>query len=340
MAAHFSALLGTLCINAAATLLAGCAVTSHETTPAKLGAPSTLSALEAVIDAPGPIEVETVIGADWHVPLSGMINLDSPAAKAARLEDREEPIHVFFHSLRHPTHGLFMIDSGVEQALARDRENAAIGGLVASVAGLDELVVRRDTKSWLAQQPQPLAGVLLTHLHLDHIMGLPDVAHGTPIYTGPGEADASAFQNLFVQGTTNQELEGHAPLNQWQFARSDSTSGIAGVLDVFGDGSLWALLLPGHTDGSTAYIARSPEGPVLFTGDVCHTAWGWRNAVEPGTFSHDVAASRQSLLALIALARRHPTLAVRLGHQLLDAAEASRGTGSMSGTILVENSSH
>jgi N-acyl homoserine lactone hydrolase len=322
MAAHFSALLGTLCINAAATLLAGCAVTRHETTPAKLGTPSSLAQLEAVIDVPGPIEVETVISADWHVPLSGMINLDSPAARAAKLEDREEPIHVFLHALHHPTRGSFMIDSGVEHALAHDRENAAIGGLVASVAGLDELVVKLDTKSWLARQEQPLAGVLLTHLHLDHIMGLPDVPRGTPIYTGPGEAEASAFQNLFVQGTTNQELEGHAPLSEWQFMRSETADGIAGVLDVFGDGSLWAVLLPGHTDGSTAYIARSPEGPVLFTGDVCHTAWGWRNAVEPGTFSHDLAASRQSLLALIELARRHPTLDVRLGHQTLDAGEA------------------
>jgi N-acyl homoserine lactone hydrolase len=321
MAAPFSSLIGSLCITAAAALLAGCAVTSHETTPAKLGTPSTLSALEAVIDEPGPIEVQTVIGADWHVPLSGMINLESPAAKAAGLEDREEPIHVFLHALRHPTQGLFMIDSGAESALAHDRENAAVGGLVASVAGLDELVVKLDTKSWLARQEQPLAGVLLTHLHLDHVMGLPDVPRGTPIYTGPGEASARAFQNVFVQGTTNQELEGHSPLNEWQFAKSEPTSGIRGVLDVFGDGSLWALWLPGHTDGSTAYIARSPRGPVLFTGDVCHTAWGWRNAVEPGAFSHDRAASRQSLLALLELARRHPALDVRLGHQALDANE-------------------
>lgn len=317
MAAHFSALRGTLCITVAATLLAGCAVTSHETTASKLGTARSLAELEASLDEPGPIETETLIGASWQVPLSGMINLDSPAAKAAKLEDRPEPIHVFLHAIRHPTRGLYLIDSGVESALAHDRENAAIGGLIASVAGVDELVVKLDTKSWLAQQDRPLSGVLLTHLHLDHVMGLPDVPRGTPLYTGPGEASTSAFQNLFVQGTTNQELEGHTALNEWQFAEREPASAIAGVLDVFGDGTLWALLLPGHTEGSTAYIARSPSGPVLFTGDVCHTAWGWQNAVEPGTFSHDLTASRQSLLALIELARRHPTLDIRPGHQLL-----------------------
>ena len=312
---HPSAHLCSLGWLGAVALLAGCAMTSHETTPSKLGTVRSLAELEAVLDVPGPIEVETVIGADWQVPLSGMINLDSAEAKAAKLTDHQEPIHVFLHALRHPSRGLYIVDSGVESALAHDRDHAAIGGLVASVAGLDELVVKVDTRSWLERQGEPLRGVLLTHLHLDHVLGLPDVPRGTPIYTGPGEADASSFQNLFVQGTTDQELEGHAPLREWQFAGSQSEGGILGVLDVFGDRTLWALWLPGHTAGSTAYLVRSPEGPVLFTGDVCHTAWGWRNAVEPGTFSHDLPRSRQSLLALIDLARRHPQLDVRLGHQ-------------------------
>lgn len=324
MAARALVLPGFFYIPAAAALLAGCAVTSHDTTPAALGRPSSLAALEAVLDEPGPIEIETVISADWQVPLAGLLNLDNPAATAAGLEDRDEPIHVFLHALRHPTQGLYIIDSGVEHALAHDRDDAAIGGLVANVAGIDELVVKVDTKRWLEQQEQPPSGVLLTHLHLDHVMGLPDVPRGTPIYTGPGEADARSFQNLFVQSTTNQELEGHVPLREWQFARTEADGGIVGVLDVFGDATLWALWLPGHTDGSTAYLARSPSGPVLFTGDVCHTGWGWHNAVEPGTFSHDLPRSRQSLLALLELARRHPTLNVRLGHQTLEPARPAQ----------------
>jgi N-acyl homoserine lactone hydrolase len=312
-------LLNPLRYLTATALLAGCAVTSHDTLPAQLGVSRSLAQLEALIDQPGPIEVETVVAADWQVPLSGMVNLDSPAARRAGLEDRAEPIQIFLHALRHPTRGLFIIDSGVESALAHDRENAAVVGLVASVAQLDTLKVRVDTRSWLARQHEPLAGVLLTHLHLDHVLGLPDVPHGTPIYTGAGEAQATSFENLFVQGTTNEELRGHAPLREWQFphasAAAPAIDGFAGVLDVFGDGTLWALSVPGHTPGSTAYLARSTRGPVLFTGDACHTTWGWQHAVEPGTFSSDQPRSRQSLHALLELAERHPSLDVRLGHQ-------------------------
>lgn len=310
---------------AGALLLAGCAVTSHATRTAPLGAPSSLAALEALVDQPGPIQIETVTVADWQVPLSGLLNLDDPSARAAGLEDRDEPIHIFLHSLRHPTRGAFVVDSGVEEALAGDRERAAVRGLVASVAGLDALKVRLDTRSWLERQPAPLSGVLLTHLHLDHVMGLPDIPAGTPIYTGPGEAQATSFENLFVQGTTDRELAGHAPLSEWPFrpAREGAAEGITAVLDVFGDGTLWALHVPGHTPGSTAYLARSPRGPVLFTGDACHTAWGWEHGVEPGTFSSDRERSRSSLIALRALVQRHPHIDVRLGHQTRPPAPAA-----------------
>jgi glyoxylase-like metal-dependent hydrolase (beta-lactamase superfamily II) len=306
-------------ICAAGLLLAGCAVTSHQTQVAQLGVPSSLAALEAVIDQPGPITVQTVTAAEWHVPLSGLINLDDPIARAAGLEERDEPVQIFLHSLRHPSQGMYLVDSGVQADIHGD--GSAIGGLVASVAGIDELKVELDTRAWLKRQAAPLRGVLLTHLHLDHVMGLPDIPPGTPLYAGPGEAQASSFENLFVQGTTDRELEGHAALSEWPFPLiANDERGIAAVLDVFGDGTLWALHVPGHTPGSTAYVARSADGPVLFTGDACHTAWGWQNGVEPGSFSSDQPRSRQSLLALRALVQRHPGMAVRLGHQRLQPA--------------------
>ena len=316
----------------AVTLMGGCAVTSHGVQPATLGVPGSLQAVEAVLDQPGPIEVETVVAATWQVPLSGMLNFDDPRVQAAGLQDHDEPIQIFLHALRHPTRGTFLIDSGVQAALVNDREHAAIRGLVASVARLDRLHVQLDTRSWLQRQGTPLAGVFLTHLHLDHVLGLPDVPAATPIYAGPGEAQASSFENLFVQGTTDRELAGHLPLEEWQFAARttpESSAGIRAVLDVFGDGTLWALHVPGHTPGSTAYLARSPRGPVLFTGDACHTAWGWQHGVEPGTFSSDRARSRASLLALRDLVQRHPNIDVRLGHQSLRAGPPAAATAAI-----------
>jgi glyoxylase-like metal-dependent hydrolase (beta-lactamase superfamily II) len=294
----------------------------HPVAAASLGAPRSSLAFEAVLDEPGPVRVETVRSARWEVPRSGLINLEHPASKAAGLKDGPEPIEVYFHALRHPTRGLFIVDSGVERALFGDPEHAVVSGLPRRLSGVDSMRVEIDLASWLARQEQPLAGVLLTHLHLDHVLGIPDVPFGTPIFSGPGEASARGFMNLFTQAITDRALAGQAPLLEWQF-HPDAAGRFAGVLDIFGDGSVWALHVPGHTPGSTAYIARTPSGPVAIVGDACHTRFGWEHGVEPGTFSADKAESAASLGALEALAARHPALDIRLGHQSRDPQTAS-----------------
>jgi glyoxylase-like metal-dependent hydrolase (beta-lactamase superfamily II) len=176
------------------------------------------------------------------------------------------------------------------------------------------MVVRTSTREFLAREAEAPAGVFLTHLHLDHVLGLPDVPGTTPVYVGPGEARAKGLLNGFTRNTTDRALRGHGPLNVWGF-RPDPTNTFAGVLDIFGDGTVWALHVPGHTKGSTAYLARTPRGPVLLVGDACHTNWGWQHHVEPGTFSSDVPRSAESLRSLQAFVRRNPSVSVRLGHQ-------------------------
>ncbi len=101
----------------------------------------------------------------------------------------------------------------------------------------------------------------------------------------------------------------------------DPDGRFAGILDVFGDGSFWALWTPGHTPGSTSYLARTARGPVLFTGDVCHTRFGWENDVEPGSYLDDRGQAIESLARLRRLWREHPAMDVRLGHQFLSDAQ-------------------
>jgi N-acyl homoserine lactone hydrolase len=298
----------------ALSALSGCVATGHPMVPSALGQPSSAARLEATLKTPGPVEVETVAAAEWKVPRSGLINLEHPRAKAAGLVDGDEPVTIYFHALRHPTRGLFIVDTGVEWALHGDPPRSMIRGLTRSAIDAGSIEVKVDLASWLSRQPAPLAGVFLTHLHLDHVLGLPDVPHGTPIYVGRGEARAGGLLHAFTRPTTDRAFEGHVAVQEWQFTR-DPSARFAGVLDVFGDASIFAIHVPGHTVGSTAFVVRTPAGPVLLTGDACHTEFGWNHGVEPGSFSSDLPESRKSLASLEALARRHPELQVRLGHQ-------------------------
>jgi glyoxylase-like metal-dependent hydrolase (beta-lactamase superfamily II) len=153
----------------------------------------------------------------------------------------------------------------------------------------------------------------MTHLHPDHPTGMADVPAGTPVYAGPGEV-THGFLGIFLRPNLDRALAGKPPLAEWRMA-PEAGAPFPGVLDVFGDRTVFALSVPGHTAGSTAYLVRTPAGPLLLVGDACHTRWGWENDVEPGTFSSDVGRSVESLAALRRLAAEHPAMTVRLGHQ-------------------------
>ncbi len=210
--------------------------TTHPTKPDDLGKPIGSAAMEALIDQPGPIELKTVVGADWTADLSGLLNLNDPKA------------------VRGPARHL------VDHQIGRSA----------------------------------LKGIFMTHLHLDHISGMPDVPNDVPIYTGPGEPEYSNFENTFVQGMEDSFFDGRPALQEFQFSK-DPDGKLDGVIDVFGDGSFFAILSPGHTPGSVAFVARTTTGTVLLTGDSC-AIWRPREyPVETAVLSSSISLSRKPL---------------------------------------------
>jgi glyoxylase-like metal-dependent hydrolase (beta-lactamase superfamily II) len=200
--------------------------------------------------------------------------------------------------------------------LRDDPDHAVVNGRAADAFGVERMQFHTPLGEYLKRAGTPLRGVLLTHLHADHILGMPDVPDDAAIYAGPREASARAVANIVVQGLTNKLFANKAPLEELQF-QADQSKRFDGVIDLFGDKSLWAIAVPGHTPGSVAYLARTTEGPVLMTGDTCHTVWGWQNEVEPGNFTVDREKNALNLKRLEQLVREHPAVSVRLGHQSL-----------------------
>lgn len=294
--------------------LQGCMTTSHPGTPAVTGVNTGSDAMEQLIEQPGPIELETIHSADWSGPLSGLLNLDSPEALQAGLTDRDEPVQIYAYLLRHPKFGNYLIDTGVSEKLLADPGHEGLNWLLRKVMHLEKMHINTGTGDIVHGIHGTLSGVFLSHLHLDHIIGMPDIPDQVTIYAGAAEPAQTSFRNLFTRSATDQLLERKSPLQLWAF-QPDPQQRFEGIIDVFGDGSLYVISVSGHTAGSTAFLIRTTHGPVLLSGDTCITRWGWEHTTEPGEFTADHAMNLKNLQRLQALVARHPQIEVHLGHQ-------------------------
>jgi glyoxylase-like metal-dependent hydrolase (beta-lactamase superfamily II) len=67
----------------------------------------------------------------------------------------------------------------------------------------------------------------------------------------------------------------------------------ARVVDVFGDGTLWAISTPGHTRDHLAYLINASPTPVLVVGDAELTAWAMQDEILVSTL--DGARGKQAV---------------------------------------------
>ena len=294
-------------------LLSACEPSTLKTVPSKLGQASSMQQLRASLAAPGTVVFTKHLSANWQINLSGLLNLEHPKAIEAGLEERAEPIEIYLYSLQHPTKGTYFVDSGVSEKMLPNSDTSDLSYGVKMAMDTDALKVRKTTKSIASTFPDGINGVFLTHIHIDHILGVSDLPKGVAVYLGPGDVQLSNFANAAVQGTTDRLLANAKVLRQWGFEGSTKPQ----VIDIFGDGSVWAIHSPGHSPGTTAYVVNSTTGPHLLTGDASHTAWGWKHQVEPGTFSANIPQSVTSLNVLAELVKEFPQIHVHLGHQSL-----------------------
>ena len=118
------------------------------------------------------------------------------------------------------------------------------------------------------------------------------------------------FDHMF--GTVEGEAQHSA------FAGLDKTT-FSDNYDVFGDGSVVILTMPGHTPGHTALWVSLPEsGSVLLSGDLYHRAESRELARVP-RFNSDEAETRASMVAFERLATELGARVI-IQHEKLDVA--------------------
>jgi N-acyl homoserine lactone hydrolase len=288
--------------------LSACATptTRHPVVTADLGAPAATSDMTRSLARPGIVTFERIAFARWTGGRGSFIDRNDP--RTADVPQGSEEATIYAYLIDHPRFGRVLIDTGVSDGLY-DRLNWVMR------RGVQDLNVRieRTTGQWLADQTAPGA-VFLTHLHFDHVGGLIDLPVTTPVYLGPGEAAERSRINLLLGSPADAILKGFGPLREWAF-QPDRDGAFDGVLDVFGDGSVWALTVPGHSPGSTAYLVNAVDGPKLVVGDAVSIRLGWDEGMPQPVPAAARADAERSAERLRRFAAAHPGVEVFLGHQ-------------------------
>ncbi|TNE84168.1 MAG: MBL fold metallo-hydrolase [Deltaproteobacteria bacterium] len=216
--------------------------------------------------------------------------------------------------VEHPQ-GTVLIDAGI--ATEGHEHMAVQPALMRAVAKLDLV---EGTGAALAARglgTEDLWGVLLTHGHWDHVSGLADLAGVTTWMP----SEELAHVRTHESGEVFRAIDAESPVAVRELRLDGPAHGpFSRSWDVFGDGAVVVVPMPGHTPGSVGVLVRPEVGaPALFIGD---TAWVREGVDWPSEkpwlsrrlVDADPAGVREQLAFLHRLQARHPELTLVPAH--------------------------
>lgn len=142
-------------------------------------------------------------------------------------------------------------------------------------------------------KPADISLIGISHYHFDHTGQAGDFPQAK-LLIGKGDYDSLA-------ASPPANGADPTPLKNW-FGGPGKSEPVSGDKDVFGDGSVTMIDLPGHTPGHHALLVQLARGPVILSGDQFHFRENFAVNGVPG-FNYDRAqtlASSDRLRGLIA----------------------------------------
>lgn len=165
----------------------------------------------------------------------------------------------------HPIGGRCLVDTGYSRRVTSGRRSIPLS-LYASI-----LSPKLTNEALPAAAPE-IDTILLTHLHADHISALNDYP-AARLY-----ADGGAVGHFLAASRVSQVRHGmFAELLPRGFSLRlisfsslplvEAPLGLGPARDVFGDGSVLAVHLPGHMKGHTGIVWTQFDPPILYAAD-------------------------------------------------------------------------
>jgi len=159
--------------------------------------------------------------------------------------------------------GLVLFDAGLDPSAADEPEG--VYGPLATMFQVDFPAERRLDRQIenLGFALSDVRRVVLSHSHFDHTGGL-RLFPGAQGFVGAGELRYAARPGVADAGFYRpQDIEAASAIDWHELPRGYDH-------DLFGDGSVTLLSLPGHTPGALGLRVRLPSRTIVFAGDAAH----------------------------------------------------------------------
>lgn len=222
------------------------------------------------------------------IPFGTKDSSRSPRAVHQSLKDHIWlPVSVFL--IEHPTHGKILIDTGWNRDMSpdganeRDAQIASLGSKLLYKAGPADLPLGDSAPEKLAAlgiAPSDLDYVVLSHLDDDHANGLPQFKDAKRILVSEEELNYAEHDRV---GRIRMQKKWWRDVDLRTFAWN-GTGGPAGKsFDLFGDGSIVFINIPGHTPGQVATKVTGKDGKFfLYFADGGYTKDSWEKQIPSG----------------------------------------------------------
>ncbi len=198
------------------------------------------------------------------------------------------PVSVYL--IEHPEHGRILVDAGWHREMSPDgvydarAQIASLGSRLLYMTNQGEIPAGEAVDEQLAARglkPSDLDLVLITHLDCDHVNGLRLVKDAKRILVAEAEVQGIRKPTLMNRIRYSSRWWDGVPLEEFSW---NGTEGPAGrSFDVFGDGSVVMVNIPGHCDGLCAVKLKNKEGKyVLLFADGGYAEKSWKELITSG----------------------------------------------------------
>jgi glyoxylase-like metal-dependent hydrolase (beta-lactamase superfamily II) len=168
------------------------------------------------------------------------------------------------------TYSCYLIRHG-DEYMIWDAGNRLGGGPESPKASLVELLRKLKIK------PEQVKYLGISHHHYDHIGQAASFPQAT-LLIGKGDWEALTAEKPPERMTPDEFTAWRSPLAPWISGGSKVEPQSRDKKDVFGDGTVVMLSLPGHTPGHHGLLVRLAQmGPVLLSGDATHFHENYKN---------------------------------------------------------------